>query len=332
MDQEKPGGHLTAIRITATNGFFVRKDDTKVVIVNVVELPGKPPRHHRRLEYTIPLTIYFEMIADLQNKGLLPMNLNDLAVEEQGLNALGHFDSRDDIFISIPKPKQEGTIMFPVRILPNAQGDKLFQYTRLHLINGIDLHCPKALVLGKKGEVVWDRNTNCPICDHYNSLWRQVDELEKQGKKAEAEKIKKEARLIKPIERYYYNAITRSETDARGAIQHNVGPKVLSVGKTVHNIILRAIRGDKDTKEAPLGDVTDVKMGYDLIIRMEIRREEEFPNYDSTSFARESSPAGKPEEVKKWVGALHDLKAIRKPATVEELENGLSMIHCRGSQ
>lgn len=251
------------------------------------------------------------------------INLEDLAVEEQRLNAETS-GKRDDMFISIPKPKPGGTSVFPVRLLPPVKGEKLFQYTRLHMIKGHSVHCPKELVPGKKGEPVWDRATPCAVCDYYNSLWRKVDKLEDQGKKAEAEKLKKEARSIKPIERYYYNAIARSEKNANGDVTLNVGPKILSIGKVLHKMIVRAIRGDKDTNEAPLGDVTDIKAGYDFLIKMEVRGEEEFPNYDRTTFARESSPAGKPDEVKKWAGSLHDLKALRKPAKAEELEHELA--------
>jgi uncharacterized Zn finger protein (UPF0148 family) len=250
------------------------------------------------------------------------INLEELAVEEQRLSETN--GKRDDIFISIPKPKQGGTTLFPLRLLPPVLGEKLFQYTRLHMIKGHSVHCPKDLVKGKKGEPVWDRNTYCPICEYYNSLWRRVDRLEDQGKKAEAEKIKKEARSLKPIERYYYNAIARSEKDSAGNVHPNVGPKIYSCGKTVHKMIVRGIQGDKETKEPGLGDVTNPKTGYDFLVKMEIRGEEEYPNYDRTSFARETSPAGKPEEVKRWAGSLHDLKALRKPATVEELETELA--------
>ena len=250
------------------------------------------------------------------------INLEDLAVEEKRLS--NENNKRDDLFISIPKPKQGGASLFPVRVLPPVKGEKLFQSTRLHMIKGHSVHCPKELVVGSKGEPVWDRNTYCPICAYYNKLWGTVDKLEEQGKKAEAEKVKKEARSLKPIERYYYNAVARTEKDNQGNVQKNVGPKILSIGKVLHRMIVRAIRGDKETGQPPLGDITDIKTGYDFLILMEVRGEEEFPNYDRTTFAREVSPAGTPEEVKKWAGSLHDLKALRKPATVEDLDKELA--------
>ena len=255
------------------------------------------------------------------------LNLEDLALEDQRLNTEAGGGKRDDMFISIPKPKQGGTTVFPVRILPPLKGEKLYQYTRLHMIKGHSVHCPKELVPGKNGPV-WDRNTYCPVCEYYNSLWRKADRLEDMGKKAEAEKVKKEARSIKPIERYYYNAICRQEKDQNGEVHQNVGPKVLSIGKVLHKMIVRGLRGDREAQEPPVGgnegQAVDIKNGYDFVIRMEVRGEEQFPNYDRTTFAREASPAGKPEEIKKWVDNLHDLKALRKPASVEDLDRELA--------
>jgi uncharacterized Zn finger protein (UPF0148 family) len=245
------------------------------------------------------------------------LNLEDFAAEGQRLSSEG--GKRDALFISIPKPKPGGTTVFPVRILPPAKGAKLFQYTRLHMVKGHSVHCPKPLVNGR-----WDKDTPCPICTYYNSLYRKADQLEDQGRKAEADKLREEARQIKPIERYYYNAVARAEVDEKGEKHTNVGPKILSVGKVLHKMVVRAIVGDET--EPALGDVTNVKNGYDFLIKMEIRGtgKDGFPNYDRTSFAREASPAGTPEEIKKWVENLNNLADLRKPAAVEDLERELA--------
>jgi hypothetical protein len=224
-----------------------------------------------------------------------------------------------DMFVPMPEVKVGSTGSVTVRILPPVKGGKLFQYTRLHLINGRKYHCPKPLINGK-----WDKNTPCPICDYYNALWRRIEELEKKGVKEEAEDLKREARLIKPIERYYYNAIVRELRSEKG-VEKNVGPRILSVGKILHKMIVRAIIGDENEKA--LGDVTHPKTGYDFVIRKELRGmgKDAFPNYDRSSFARESSPLGTADEIAKWQSNLHDLTKLRTLKGIEELETQLAI-------
>jgi hypothetical protein len=224
-----------------------------------------------------------------------------------------------DMFVPMPEVKSGQTGSVTLRILPPVKGGKLFQFTRLHLINERKYHCPKPLVNGK-----WDKNTPCPICDYYNALWREIDKLEDKGMKDAAEELKREARSIKPIERYYYNAIVREIRSEKG-VEKNVGPRILSVGKILHKMIVRAIVGDENEKA--LGDVTNVKTGYDFVIRKELRGtgKDAFPNYDRSSFARESSPLGTPEEIAKWQATLHDLTKLRTLKDVSELETQLAI-------
>lgn len=250
------------------------------------------------------------------------LNLDDLAGENARLNtepgtAGGGFL---DKFIQIPDPKPGKTIVFPVRILPPAKGAKLFQYTRLHMLNGRKYHCPKPLT--KDGK--WDRNTKCVVCDYYNGLYRQKDKLEEAGRKAEAEKLEAEARNIKPIERYYYNVIARKVVTDKGE-EKNVGPKILSVGKVLHKMIVRAIVGDENVP--PIGNVVDVKGGYDFIIMKEIRGvgKDGYPNYDRSSFDRAPSPAGTVEEIKQWVENLHVLAELRQVKEGDVMEKQLAI-------
>lgn len=250
------------------------------------------------------------------------LNLEDMQGEDNRLKEANQ--RRDNMIVPMPRPKPGQTGVVSVRILPPAKGFKLFQYTRLHMIAGSggktrSIHCPKPLIAGK-----WDRNTNCPICEYYNGLWRQIDKLEEQGKKEAAEKMKDEARSIKPIERYYYNSIVRSIADDQGNKQINVGPMILSVGKVLHKMIVRAIVGDET--EAALGDITHPKNGYDFNIKVEVRGtgKDGFPNYDRSAFARDSSPLGTAEEIKEWVENLHDLTALRVLKSMDELDHELA--------
>jgi len=224
-----------------------------------------------------------------------------------------------DQFVPMPEVKAGATGSISIRILPPVKGGKLYQFTRLHIINERKYHCPKPLVNGK-----WDKNTPCPICEYYNALWREIDKAEDRGAKDEAEELKREARAIKPIERYYYNAVVRELRSEKG-VEKNVGPRILSIGKILHKMIIRAIVGDENEKA--LGDVTHPKNGYDFVIRKELRGtgRDAFPNYDRSSFSRDPSQLGSPEEVKKWVENLHELSKLRTLKTAEELETQLAI-------
>jgi len=242
------------------------------------------------------------------------LDLEGVQEEEKRLKTKGQGSFLDQ-FVPMPeiKPGEVGTV--EVRILPPVKGGKLFQYNRVHSINGRKVNCPRPLVNGK-----WDRNTPCPICDYYNSLWRQIDKLEDEGDTDEAERLRKEARSIKPIERYYYNAIVRKMT-VDGEQQLNVGPRILSVGKTVHQMIIRAIVSDRP--EEKLGDITNIKSGFDFIIKKELRSG--YPNYDRSVFAREASPLGDQELVDRIVENMHDLTKFRNLKPIEELKKELAI-------
>lgn len=246
------------------------------------------------------------------------LDLNEIQQEDSRVNAEQSASYLDN-FVAMPKPKPGQSAIVTVRILPPLRGKKLFQYTRIHNINGRKVHDPKRLDHGK-----WDKTPN-PIVDYYNSLWREADKAESTGKSGDAESFKNEARSIKPIERYYYNVIVRKMTDSEGNVLNNVGPKILSVGKTVHKMIVRAIVGD-ETEQA-LGDVTNPATGYDFNIKVEMRGtgNEAYPNYDRSAFARDPSPLGSPEDVKGWIEHMHDLDALHHVVPYDQLEKELAI-------
>jgi len=246
------------------------------------------------------------------------LNLEEIRQEDSRVSTTGAVFL--DKFVPMPKPKPGQTAVVQVRILPPRKGGKLFEYTRFHNINGRKVHDPKRLVDGK-----WDKKEPNPIIDYYNMLWRDADKAEQAGRKEEAERCKAEARSIKPIERYYYNAIVRKMTDENGQVLTNVGPRILSVGKVLHKMIIRAIVGDET--EAALGNVTDPEAGYDLFIKVEMRGtgDQAYPNYDRSAFARETSPLGTPEEVKGWVVGMLDLSENHHATPLEVLERELAI-------
>lgn len=243
------------------------------------------------------------------------LNLEEMVGENERLTDNVMADYSDKY---VQMPKGQGNVT--VRILPPAKGGKLYQYTRLISINNRNLHCPKPLINGK-----WDKDTPNPIVDYYNSLWRKIDALEKEGGRADLiDKFKAEARSIKPVERYYYNVIVRSATDKDGNALKNVGPKILSVGKTLHKQIISAIVPGTD---AYIGNVVDPTSGFDFVIRKEVvgSGSNAYPKYDRSSFSRESTPLGTPEEINKWCTSLHDLSTLRRPAKLEDLEYELAV-------
>lgn len=247
------------------------------------------------------------------------LDLEEMLGEDTRLNETGQANFLEQ-FVPMPdvKPGQTGTVS--VRILPPVRGGKLYQYNRTHKMNGRSIHCPRPLVNGK-----WERSVPCPICDYYSGLWAQADKLEKAGHVNEANKLKAEARLIKPVERYYYNAIVRSMPGEGGAVLTNVGPRILSVGVQLHKQLIRAIVGEEGDPDSKLGNFTDLKAGYDFIIRKEVTSGDGFPKYDRSGFARTTSPAGNPEEIKLWAEALHDLTKLRNPKELEFLEKELAI-------
>jgi hypothetical protein len=215
----------------------------------------------------------------------------------------------------------EGKGVVTVRLLsdenkPLTEGG-LFMVSRIHFVNGKSLHCPKELVDGEKGKF-W--KGACPICEYYNKLWQ---DSKKQGLDAdEVEALETKARSIKPIERYYYNCVVRSQTNKEtGEVEHNVGPKILPIGKTIHQQIIRGIRGSKDDpSDKGYGDVTDYKSGRDFRIVKTIKGtgKQAYPEYSQSKFL-DVGPAGTPDEITEWEKALHDLNTLRVLKPYDEL-------------
>lgn len=223
-------------------------------------------------------------------------------------------------------PEKEGPVT--VRLLPPPPGKKFFCATRTHRLNKKNVHCPR-IIDNRNGNKVWvdaDKNDPCPICRWYGQLWKDVDALEKEGRKDEAERVKKEARAIKPIERYYYNCIVRSEYNPKTEkTEHNVGPKILSIGKTLHQMIIDAITGNESQQEPSLGDIADPtgKEGRDFKIMKKIKKgEENFPEYGSSKFL-DPSPLGEKGQIDEWIDNLYDLQELRALKTTEEIKTEL---------
>lgn len=244
------------------------------------------------------------------------LNISELVEENDRLDAQG--GSLDFLENFVRMPEKEGFVT--VRLLPPSKGKKFFCATRTHRVNNRSVHCPRVLVTNKTGGKSWqdeDARNPCVICKYYNELWKEAER--KEGKAAE--ELKNQARAIKPIERYYYNCIVRTSVNKNGETEKNVGPKILSIGKTLHQRIVRAIVGDPANDEKPLGDITDIKGGRDFKIIKKLRGtgRDAYPNYDDSKFL-EPSPLGEKDQVETWMASLHDLASLRALKPVEEMK------------
>lgn len=250
----------------------------------------------------------------------MSLDLGSLQSDYKGLKATeGSAGSFLENFVKMPEGK--GSVV--LRLLPPATSGKFgreknpfYLTTALHRVNNKSLHDIREYVNGK-----WIGKN--PIVDYIRHIWKESE----QAPPAERDRLQNLYRQLKPIERYYYNVIVRTETSEDGTVKQNVGPKILSVGKTVHEIILRGILGDKEMNQPQLGDVTNFKNGRDFKLVKTIRKsgDNTFPNYEGSHFLDET-PAGDPDECKKWMENLHDLSSLRVLKSVEELEHEL-MVH-----
>jgi hypothetical protein len=223
-----------------------------------------------------------------------------------------------DNYVKMP----EGNGFVVVRFLPKVKGKGLWCSTRIHSINGKNFHCMRSLTTdGHKTS--WRSEASigdCPICVAYNNLWEQIKKTDGGSEKS---KLEAKARAIKPVERYYWNVIVRSEIDPKTQeVRKNVGPKILSIGKTLHGMVLESIKGNEMMGKEPLGDITDPRKGRDFKIMKKVVKGgggAEYPNYDQSLFM-EPSPAGTTEDLKTWLTSIHDLQALRKLASRDEMQ------------
>lgn len=244
------------------------------------------------------------------------MDIDEIKKEADRVNK--NNQSYLDTYVKMP----EGTGFVSVRFLPKIKGKGLWCSTRIHSINGKNFHCLRNLNTdGNKSSWRADLSLgDCPVCIAYNNLWEQIKKTDNISEKSNLET---KARAIKPVERYYWNVIVRSEIDPKTQeVKKNVGPKILSIGKTLHGMVLESIRGNELMGKEPLGDITDPRKGRDFKIMKKVVKGgggAEYPNYDQSLFL-DPSPAGTTEDLKQWLTNIHDLQALRKLASRSEIQ------------
>lgn len=250
----------------------------------------------------------------------------DYSIDEDELdNAISGLDNKNNVQNNaldkyVQMPKNNGFII--VRILPPAppgafgrEKHSFFSETKLVKINSRNYHCRQIRRNGR-----WEGE--CPLVKYYNLLWKKAKEAEADGRIDESNSFVKCAKSIKPVERYYYNAILRDKENG------NKGPLILSCGKVLHSIILRAIKGDPSLGEEPLGNITHPLTGRDLRIVVTSSKGNDgrvYPNYTQSKFLDKKSVAGTEEEITEWIKNLHDLKELITWKDPEELKKALKI-------
>lgn len=250
------------------------------------------------------------------------LNLSEMKNEFSRVSAERDSTTSDYLQKFVRLPEKNGFVV--VRFLPRRKGEDLYCVTRIHTLTDpntgrkISIHCPKNLVRRSGEKDRWDGD--CIICRYYSDLWKRSESM--YG--TEQERTQNQAREIKPVERYYFNCIVRSERNSDGEILKNVGPKIYTCGKQVHSKILRAIVGDEVAGEPGLGDVTHPLNGRDFRIVKKIVKSgpREYPSYDDSKF-EDISPAGTSDELASWLANMHDLKTLRIIKTPDELKHAL---------
>lgn len=253
-----------------------------------------------------------------------PLDMAEVMTEAERVNAEPGAGGGDDYLTKFVRlPERDGFVV--MRFLPRKKGQKLYCATRIHTLTNPttkkkkSLHCPKQLVQTERGPR-WQGD--CIICKYYSDLWQKSEQLSGKAQ----EDLQNKAREIKPVERYYYNVMVRSEKDPKtGETLKNVGPKIYSCGKTVHAKIMRAIVGDETAGEKPLGDVTHPTNGRDFRLVKKVVKGgggKEYPSYDNSKF-EDPTPLGEMDEMEQWINSLHDLQSLRVIKDEETLRHEL---------
>lgn len=257
-----------------------------------------------------------------------PLDMAEVATEAERVNAEPGSQGNDFLDKFVKLPERDGFVL--MRVLPRKKGNKLYCATRTHRLTNPhaadpkkaakSLHCPKELVMTDRGPK-WQGE--CIICKYYSDLWQKSEKLSGKAQ----EDLQQRAREIKPVERYYYNVIVRQEKQKDNSILKNVGPKIYSCGKTVHAKIMRAIVGDANAGEKPLGDITHPANGRDFRLVKKVVNVgggAEYPNYDLSKF-EEPTALGEMDDMQGWIANLHDLQALRTLKDEEVLKHELKV-------
>ena len=174
-----------------------------------------------------------------------------------------------------------------VRLLPASHGRKMpFLKAGYHKLGDQYYNCPKMV-----------KEEKCPICEKVKTLYSS-------GKLDDTEL----ARQIKVNKKFFFNVISRTE-EAKG-------PRILTCGIKLFEKILGAFINEE------IGDVTDVKTGFDLNIDKSMKAG--YFNYDASEFARKQSVLSEDQaQIAEWIEKSFNLDEEVKIQTYNELKVAL---------
>lgn len=243
------------------------------------------------------------------------INMSELGAEAAAINKE---NTLMDIFVKMPL--KDGYVL--LRFLPPQKGKSLFCSTRIHNLGQKRFHCLRHRKTLPNG-IFWVNTSNnpaedCPICQEYSRLWK----VSNNQRGEEQVRTQAQAREIKPIERFYWNVIVRQQVnDKTGTVEKNIGPKILSCGKTLQTIVLESINGSELTGRKKLGNITHPVTGRDFRLVKKITKGNsgsEYPKYDQSSF-EDPSELGTEAQIKVWLENMHNLDDLRVLRPREEL-------------
>jgi hypothetical protein len=250
------------------------------------------------------------------------LDLGDLKKQKTQLKETGNRGGGEFLENFVKMPEGKGTVL--LRLMPPAKSglfgkDKnpFYLHTRVHRLNDRNIHCRREN--GADGKLVGD----CPVCKYLRWLW---DESTKAGTE-EQNRMRTLYRQIKAIDRYYYNVVVRNVIDEATGKVGDVGPKILAVGKTLHQLILTGIVGDEEMDIEGYGDVTDLKNGRDFKIVKTIKKGSEgtYPEYSQSKFVDKTSPIADSDATEQYLAGLHDLSSLRIVKAYEEIDHELKV-------
>lgn len=178
--------------------------------------------------------------------------------------------------------------------------------------------------LGKDFNYVQSRTIigeECPLTNFYYELWNEHEQyclsnrLDPKNKDIHSP-YKEWARALKPKDRFFINVVSRADESK---------VKILSCTEALMNKIISSMLAKEPDGSPSYGNIVDLDTGHDFQIILS-KGKNNFLNYNESSPSPKSKKAGTKEQIKMWMENLHDLNALVKPASQEEMLDIISKV------
>lgn len=218
------------------------------------------------------------------------------------LNSKGGGESFGENFLKVEEDKP-----VYVRILPAKNDEEMFYSKTIR----------HEFKLGNSFHYVQSRTItgeDCPLGNLYYELWDLHEQFCTSNGMDPKDKdtitpYKIWARAIKPKEKFFINVVTRDDESK---------VKILSCTEALMNKIVGAML-EKEPDGTPMyGDITSLHDGNDFKILLS-KGKNGFLNYNESQVSPKKKPAGTSAQIEAWMDSLHDLNALVKPSSTEEI-------------